>query len=89
MKAAHRAPQLVPPAEDEDNAVVLLRAAAGLFSPMMREIVKMSYLWRTPHSLDGSKLERPVGPLPSKPHAEAIRQAIADLELDGERRLAA
>ena len=38
----------------------LLRAA-GLFSPMMREIVKMSYLWRTPHSLDGSKLERTVG----------------------------
>ena len=32
---------------------VLLRAA-GLFSPMMREIVKMSYLWRTPHSLDGA-----------------------------------
>lgn len=66
----------------------LLRAA-GLVSPMLREIAKMSYLWRTPHSLDGSKLERAVGRLPVTPIAEALRQAIADLDLDGKRRMAA
>jgi nucleoside-diphosphate-sugar epimerase len=67
---------------------VLLRAA-GLFNPMMREIVKMSYLWRTPHSLDGSKLERTVGKLPATDPVDAIRQAIADLVLDDDERMAA
>ena len=66
----------------------LLRAA-GLVSPMMREIAKMSYLWRTPHSLDGAKLEQAVGKLPVTPIAEALRQAIVDLDLDGKARLAA
>lgn len=66
----------------------LLRAA-GLFAPLMREVAVMSYLWRMPHSLDGRKLEKAVGPLPSTPPVDAIRQAIADLKLDGERRLAA
>jgi nucleoside-diphosphate-sugar epimerase len=66
----------------------LLRAA-GLFSPMMREIVKMSYLWRTPHSLDGGKLERAVGKLPATAPADAIRQAIADLALDDDMPIAA
>ena len=60
----------------------LLRAA-GLFSPMMREIVKMSYLWRTPHSLDGWKLEQVIGRLPRPTRSTRIRQAIADLALDG------
>jgi hypothetical protein len=49
----------------------------------------MSYLWRTPHSLDGTKLERVVGKLPATEPVEAIRQAIADLGLDGEHRMAA
>jgi len=66
----------------------LLRAV-GLFSPMMREIGKMSYLWRTPHSLDGSKLERAVGKLPTTDPVDAIRQAIADLALDDDERMAA
>ena len=61
----------------------LLRAA-GLFSPMMREIVRMNYLWRTPHSLDGSKLERTVGRLSATEPVDALRQAIDDLALDGE-----
>jgi nucleoside-diphosphate-sugar epimerase len=67
----------------------LLLRAAGLVMPMMREVAKMSYLWRVPHSLDGSKLERTIGRLPSTPPVDAIRQAVADLALDGERRLAA
>lgn len=63
--------------------------AAGLVRPIMREIAKMSYLWRTPHSLDGSKLERTVGRLPTTDPVAALRQAIADLDLDGEHRMAA
>lgn len=59
----------------------LLRAG-GLFVPMLRELVIMSYLWRTPHSLDGSKLEKALGPVPSTDPVRAIRQAVADLSLD-------
>lgn len=62
---------------------------AGLFNPMMREVVRMSYLWRTPHSLDGGKLERTVGQLPATDPVDAIRQAISDLNLDGQHRMAA
>jgi nucleoside-diphosphate-sugar epimerase len=66
-----------------------LLKAAGLFSPMMREIVKMSYLWRAPHSLDGGKLEQAVGKLQATAPVDAIRRAIADLALDGEMKMAA
>lgn len=59
----------------------LLRAG-GFFMPILREVAVMSYLWRTPHSLDGSKLAALVGPLPSTDPVEAIRQAIADQSLD-------
>ena len=63
----------------------LLRAG-GLFVPMLRELVVMSYLWRTPHSLDGSKIEAALGPLPTTDPVRAIRQAVADLALDRETR---
>ncbi len=58
----------------------LLRAA-GLVMPMMREIATMSYLWRVPHSLDGSKLEALVPGLAATPPADAVAAAIADLGL--------
>jgi len=67
----------------------MLIRTAGLVMPMMREIARMSYLWRTPHSLDGSKLERTVGKLRATDPVDAIRQAIADLKLDGDHRMAA
>lgn len=66
----------------------LLRVA-GLVVPMMHEISVMSYLWRTPHSLDGSRLRAAVGPLPATSPAEALRRAIDDLDLDGPRQAAA
>ncbi len=65
----------------------LLRIA-GLVMPMMREVAVMSYLWRTPHSLDGDRLRAAIGPFAATQPVEAIRQAIDDLDLDG-RRLAA
>lgn len=55
----------------------------GLFMPVVREVVKMSYLWRTAHSLDGGRLEALAGPLQVTPPAEALRQTIADQNLDG------
>lgn len=58
----------------------LLRAA-GLVVPMLREIAAMSYLWRVPHALDGSALAAAVGPLPSTPVAEAMRDALLGLGL--------
>lgn len=66
----------------------LLRAV-GLVKPLYREIAIMSYLWRTAHSLDGSKFERLTGPFQATKPEDAITQAIADLELDGPAKLAA
>ena len=66
----------------------LLRAV-GIVSPLMREVAAMSYLWRVPHSLDGSRLEAAVGPLPSTAPVEALRRAVADLDLDRPAPLAA
>ncbi len=61
----------------------------GLVKPLYREIAIMSYLWRTAHSLDGSKFERLVGPFEATKPEHAIAQAIADLKLDGAAKMAA
>jgi nucleoside-diphosphate-sugar epimerase len=53
----------------------------GLFRPVMRELARMSYLWRVPHAIDGSSLERAVGALPMTPPARALRLALAELQL--------
>ncbi|MFZ2099221.1 MAG: NAD-dependent epimerase/dehydratase family protein [Oricola sp.] len=60
----------------------LLLRAVGLFNPIMREIAKMSYLWRVPHSLANGKLEALIGPEPHRPLDVALAEAIADLKLD-------
>ena len=57
--------------------------AVGLFNRVMREVVKMSYLWRVAHSLDNAKLEALIGPEPHRPLDVALGEAIADLKLDG------
>lgn len=66
----------------------LLRAA-GLVNPMLREVAIMSYLWRTPHSLDGSKLAAFLGAVPSTAPVEAVRATIAALGLQETTSLAA
>jgi nucleoside-diphosphate-sugar epimerase len=55
----------------------------GLFNGVLREVVKMSYLWRVPHSLDNAKLEALIGPEPHRPLETALTESIADLKLDG------
>jgi nucleoside-diphosphate-sugar epimerase len=53
--------------------------ALGFVQPMMREIAKMSYLWFTPHTLDGRKLAHFLGTVPTADPKEAIRQTYLDL----------
>ena len=53
--------------------------AAGLVWPMWREIAEMSYLWQVPHALDGTALERAVGPLQTTSLDSALREALLDL----------
>lgn len=52
---------------------------AGLLIPEWREIAEMAYLWKVPHSLDGTALQEKAGPLPSTPVPEALRQSLIDL----------
>lgn len=60
----------------------MLLRLIGLFNGVLREVVKMSYLWRVPHSLDNAKLEARIGPEPHRPLETALAEAIADLKLD-------
>ena len=39
----------------------------------------MSYLWRVPHALDGTRLAARVGALAQTPPRQAMRQALLDL----------
>ncbi|WP_370322416.1 NAD(P)H-binding protein [Oricola sp.] len=54
----------------------------GLFKPVLREVVKMSYLWRVPHSLANDRLEALIGPEPHTRLDVALTEAIADMKLD-------
>src|SRR5690606_10916284 len=62
----------------------LLRAG-GLVVPMWREITEMGYLWRVPHVLDGSALERLAGPLAQTPLEIALARALGDMAPDVDR----
>jgi len=53
--------------------------AIGLVVPLWRELVRMAYLWRVPHVLDGSALEAAVGPLQATPLDAAVLQSLRDL----------
>ena len=61
-----------------------LMGVMGWFVPMLRELVRMRYLWMRPHALSGERLAqvaRVAGPLPHTPVAVALRQALLDLGL--------
>lgn len=55
--------------------------AVGLVHPLWRELARMSYLWRRPHALDGSALQRAVALPPATPLHQALTQALLDLGL--------
>ena len=49
------------------------------FSPMLRALFEMRYLWQRPHRLDDARLRTLLGRLPATPLAEVVRQCIAAL----------
>jgi len=49
---------------------------AGVVMPMFRSLVEMSYLWRVPHALDGARLEKLIGTVPSTPLPQALRASL-------------
>ena len=51
--------------------------------PMWRELLKMSYLWRVPHALDGSLLRATLGTVPETPVDTALRETLRSLGLNG------
>jgi nucleoside-diphosphate-sugar epimerase len=48
----------------------------GLFSPLMRELVEMSYLHTTPVVLDDSALQKLLGPVKKTSYDEGIRKTL-------------
>ncbi len=52
----------------------------ALVVPMLREVVEMSYLWHTPHSLDGAKLEQLIGDDYITPALQAVHQSLVGLD---------
>lgn len=57
----------------------LLRLATP-FSPMLRALFEMRYLWERPHQLDGSRLQALLGTVPHTPLASVARQCVALLQ---------
>lgn len=53
----------------------------ALFRPMMREILEMRYLWDTPHSLDGTKLNSIIGDFQRTTLDECIASVISKSSL--------
>lgn len=48
----------------------------GLFSPLMKAVTKMRYLWHRPHRLSGRKLEQFLGTLPTSSLQDALRSYV-------------
>jgi nucleoside-diphosphate-sugar epimerase len=54
----------------------LMLRVAGLFSPMMRQLQELFYLFEAPVVLDDSALAARLGPLPKTPYTDGIRRTI-------------
>ncbi|QIL83703.1 NAD-dependent epimerase/dehydratase family protein [Diaphorobacter sp. HDW4A] len=54
---------------------IMLRMA-GLFSPLLRELVEMHYLIADPLLLDDSALVALIGPIAKTPYAEGVRETL-------------
>jgi nucleoside-diphosphate-sugar epimerase len=52
---------------------------AGVFNPMLRELARMSYLWRQPHRLIGTKLQSVIGKIPMTPLDTALEETLAQI----------
>jgi len=81
LTAAGRARDLLRPDQVPTIAGLpwtLLRVG-GLLVPMWRELAEMRHLWTEPHRLDGSRLARAIGHLPTTPLAIALDEALGAL----------
>lgn len=58
----------------------LLRAL-GLVVPTFAALAEMRYLWQRPHQLVGNRMQALVGTAPHTPFQQAVRAALAELEL--------
>lgn len=54
----------------------LMLRLAGLFDPMMRELVEMHYLMTDPVIFDDRALTRLIGPIPKTPYAQGIARCL-------------
>jgi nucleoside-diphosphate-sugar epimerase len=55
---------------------------ASPFVPMWRELLAMRYLWERPHALDDSALRGLIGTVPHTPLPQALRSALAGLNVE-------
>jgi nucleoside-diphosphate-sugar epimerase len=51
----------------------------GIVVPVFRELSEISYLWSTPHAIDGTRLAAAIGEPPHTPLDQAIAAALAAL----------
>jgi nucleoside-diphosphate-sugar epimerase len=51
----------------------------GMVVPVFRELTDISYLWSTPHAIDGARLAEIIGDLPRTPLDQAIAASLAAL----------
>ncbi len=58
-----------------------LMRALGLVLPKIAALCEMRYQWFTPHTLVNSRMAALTGPEPHTPFPEALRMALADLDL--------
>jgi hypothetical protein len=51
----------------------------GVVVPVFRELSDISYLWSTPHAIDGTRLAAIIGDMPHTPLDQAIAAALTAL----------
>ena len=49
----------------------------ALFSPLVREVLEMRYLWEVPHRVDGAPLAAVLPDLTPTPLDEALRHVLS------------
>jgi nucleoside-diphosphate-sugar epimerase len=51
----------------------------GVVVPIFRELSEVSYLWSTPHAIDGTRLAAVIGDVPHTPLESAVTAALLEL----------
>jgi len=55
----------------------LIMRMMGLFSPSIKEVLEMQYLWKVSHAIDGTKLSETLKGFQSTPIETALIDALA------------